>query len=108
MKAVVVLGCEGRTDDNFSFCKGVSNTILDLEKIRATKNYTSIIEYLNGVVGIFDKPCCSMNVIANAIYKIYEFGYIDESKYKHITNFYTFHRRCGLVLWCLPKGMNNE
>jgi hypothetical protein len=107
MKALIVLGCEGRVDNNFKFCNGVYNIILDLEVIRASENYKSLIEYLNCVVKIFDNPCCNLNVISNAIYKIYELGYINKEIYDRINNFYNFHRRCGLILQCFPKKLED-
>ena len=45
MKAVVVLGCEGRQDDGFDFCNGVENIIVDLEKIESKENSGSVYHY---------------------------------------------------------------
>lgn len=103
MKAKLVLNCDGRTDNGFRFCSGVANTILDLERIAHTDNYTGLIKYLDKVPKIFDGPCFNNNIITNTIYKIYELGYIDDVKYKYITQFYTFHGRCGLILRCEVK-----
>ena len=94
MKAVVVLFCEGRQDNGFVFCNGVKNIILDLEDIRAHNGYMDILDYLNNVVKLFDGPCFSLNVITNTIYKLYELGFIDETRYNYITHFYNMHKRC--------------
>lgn len=98
MKAILVLACEGRTDDGFQFCAGVENLLIDLEKITHTENYKALIQYLDRVPKIFDATCCNNNVITNTVYKIYELGYITEKRYKQIANFYKFHSYCGMVL----------
>ena len=98
MNVIVNLKCEGRTDDGFHFCVGVSNTILDLQKITHTDNYLTLIKYLDKVPQLFDGPCFNSNVIANTLYKIFELGYVNDVRYKHICNFYKFHNRCGLCL----------
>ena len=38
MKAKLILKCEGRQDEGFNFCSGVSNIIIDLEKIEKHKH----------------------------------------------------------------------
>jgi hypothetical protein len=103
MKAVLTLGCDGRTDDNFCFCSGVTNVVLDLEKVNASANFIDLIKYLDRVTNIFEDPCFETNVIINALYKIHDLGYIDEKKYKFIFHFYEMHKRCGLILKCVPK-----
>ena len=32
MKAVILLGCDGRQDNGFIFCRGVNNVVLSLDK----------------------------------------------------------------------------
>ena len=103
MKAQIILGCEGHQDEGFYFCSGVSNNILDLEKVIGTSNYLDLIKYLDGVPKLFDSPCFKSHIISNTIYKIYEMGYIDDKKYKYISYFYNMHKRCGLFLKILPK-----
>lgn len=103
MKAHIVLGCEGRQDEGFHFCSGVTNNILDLESISFTDNYLNLIKYLDGVPKLFDNPCFKTHIISNTIYKIYEMGYIDDKKYKYIAHFYEMHKRCGLMMSIIPK-----
>lgn len=103
MKAKLLLYCEGRTDDGFIFCNGVENYIVSLEEFAARDNYLEIIEYLDKVVGIFDAPCCNMNIIGSAIYKLYEWNCIEQGLYKRVIDFCQFHNRCGLVLYALPN-----
>lgn len=95
--------CEGRKDNGFRFCSGVSNTVLDLEGLEYKENYLNLIKYLDQVSGIFDAPCCKTHIITNTIYKMYEMDFIDEELYLRITDFYKFHHRCGLILQILPK-----
>ena len=103
MKAVVILSCEGRQDNGFKFCSGVQNIVLNLEGLEVTENYLDLIKYLDNVPKIFDSPCCKSNVVTNALYKIYEMGYIDNEKYARVADFYKFHNRCGLILSAKPK-----
>lgn len=98
MKARILLLCEGRQDDGFHFCSGVSNVILDLETIQHTKDYKQLIEYLDRVPKLFTDDCFNNNVIVNTIYKLYEMGYLKEDFYKRIINFYNWHRQCGLLM----------
>lgn len=108
MKALVILGCEGRQDDLFRFCNGVDNIIIDLENINASPNFKELIKYLDTNTKIFDGPCFNNNIISNTLYKIYDMGYMDEKRYKYIFYFYEMHKRCGLILKCLPKEMVND
>ena len=98
MKAILTLGCEGRQDEGFHFCSGVSNVVIDLESISHTENFKNLILYLDKVPKIFDNPCLTSHIISNTIYKIYEMGYLTEIKYKYIAYFYDMHKRCGLIL----------
>ena len=103
MKALIILGCEGRQQDAFHFCSGVENIILDLESINASENFKELIKYLDGVSKLFDGPSFDNNVIINTVYKIYDMGYINETFYKYVYHFYDMHKRCGLILKILPK-----
>lgn len=103
MKANIVLRCDGRIENDFCFCSGTQNVILNLNTIRASSNYIDLIRYLDKVTKIFDGPCFKLNVISNTIYKIYEMGYITEQLYKHIAFFYQMHKYCGLSIACVPN-----
>lgn len=108
MKALIILGCEGRQQDGFHFCNGVENTILDLESINASPNFKELIKYLDVITGIFDSPCLNNNILSNTLYKIYEMGYVNDKFYKYIFHFYDTHKRCGLILKCIPKELKND
>lgn len=103
MKATIILACEGRIDNGFRFCSGVENMILDLDGLEIEENYLDLIEYLDKVSGVFDRPCCKSHIITNTIYKMYELGFLSEEIYIRISDFYKFHNRCGLILRALPK-----
>lgn len=105
MKAWLILGCEGHVDKEtrFRLCMPVENAILDLEKIRGKEHYFDIIEYLDKVPKLFDGVCFKTNLISNAIYKIYEYGYIEERLNKYIRYFYEKHQHCGIIMYLKPK-----
>jgi hypothetical protein len=103
MRALMILGCDGRVDDDFRFCSGVRNIILDFERIGHTSNYRTLIEYLDINSKLFDGPCCSTNVISNTTHKLFELGYLTEQVYNLTVQYFHFHRRCGLWLKIEPK-----
>jgi len=103
MKANLYLGCEGLIINNFCFCRGVKTCILDLETITGTNKF-DLIKYLDSTVKIFNGPCNKLNLISNAMYKLYEMQLINEATYKNISYFYNMHKRCGIILLCEPKG----
>ena len=98
MKIIIVLGCEGYQENGFHFCNGIKNDVLDLEPLKGTKNYFQLIQYLDGTVKLFDGFCNKTSLISNAIYKLYELGYLDEKIHTSIGYFYSMHRKCGLLL----------
>lgn len=103
MKAVILISCEGYQENEFHFCNKVENIVLDLETIQNTENYFNLIQYLDKVVKIFEGPCNTSHIISSAMYKLYEFGYIDDKKHHHLAYFYNMHKRCGLLLKILLK-----
>ena len=103
MQAILILGCNGYTNQEFVFCKGVENLIVDLDKIKHTQNYIKMIEYLDHIK-LFEKTCINANVVSSCMYKIYEFGYITEIQYKLICDFIKQHLRCCLKLELRLKG----
>ena len=108
MKAVVILGCDGRQDEEFHFCNGVENIVVDLEKAQLEENYLDLIKYLDKVAGVFDGICFSMNKISNSMYKMHELGFISEKQYQYVTHFYQLHQRCGLKLYAKPSKERSD
>ena len=103
MKFTINLSCEGRQENGFKFCSGAENTILDLDEIINSEDYLKMLDYLDKVTKVFNKPCYTSNIISNALYKMYELNYFSEEQYKNISYFYRMHEVCGLILKCLPK-----
>jgi len=103
MRAVLILGCEGRQDKSFHFCHGVENIIVDFEKIVHKENYLELVKYLDDVPKLFDAPCCIHNIITNTVYKVYDMGFLTEAEYDRVNYFYKMHLFCGLVLRIFPK-----
>lgn len=103
MRALLILGCEGRQEKGFHFCRGVENVILDLEKVRAKENFVELVKYLDSIPKLFDAPCCNHNIVSNAVYKVHDMGFIDNRLYEEIGYFYKMHLFCGLVLKIVPK-----
>lgn len=103
MKAVIILGCEGFRQKDFLFCPTAENVIIDLEKIENSEGYFDLIKYLDGVVKIFENPCNKYNIITNAVYKMYEMGFITDKLHEKISLFYNMHKRCSLILYAKPK-----
>ena len=99
MKAILKLSCDGVTEDGFVICEKIENDIIDLERAALTKGYGELITYLDSVPKLFDGPCiCKTNTITNAIYKIYELGYITERRYNVISHFIKLHFKHGMIL----------
>ena len=68
MKIILVLGCWGRVEDDFTTCGSVSNQILNLTK-DSSRN-ADISTYLDSNFKLFDKPIYSN--IHTAIWNIQE------------------------------------
>ena len=103
MRGIMSCGCDGRVDDGFRFCSGVSNTLLDFEAIQHTTNYSDLITYLDVNAKLFEGPCFSTNIISNTAHKLYELGYLNEQHYNLVVQFFHFHKRCGLWMRIDPK-----
>src|SRR5271168_2058522 len=102
MEAILSLGCDGFINQNITFCNSISNNILDLSTIKHTENYVRFISYLDHLK-LFENTCINTNAITSALYKIHEFGYISEDRYKLLCDFYIQHKRCALHLTLTAK-----
>lgn len=103
MKATIIIGCEGYQENGFHFCNKVENVVLDLETIKNTDNYYNLIKYLDRVAKVFEGPCNKSHIISNAMYKLFEYEYINEKRHHFLAYFYDMHKRCGLIMSVEPK-----
>ena len=103
MKCLMIMACDGRVDNGFRFCAGVSNVLLDFETLTHTPNYLTLIDYLDHTSHLFEGPCFNGNLIMNTIHKAYELEYLTDELYKRATHYYHFHKLCGPYLRLQPK-----
>lgn len=97
---MLVLGCWGRSEEDFCTCNGVSNQILDLsiksEQIRR------VSDYLDDVLKLYDKPL--YNNIHTVLFNIQDkFSektrpIFKESVFRYMEDFCLMHAKCGLYL----------
>lgn len=97
MEALLFLRCEGFEKDDFKFCSGVENMILDLQKIEHTEKYIELIQYIDKIPKLFEKPCVNQNIVSNLLFKLYELEYADDKAHKNFALFLENHRRCGII-----------
>lgn len=92
MNAELILGCHGARRFGFNICRGVSNTILDLRKI---KDREAVIEHLDNHYKLFEAIIEDRNQVYNLI------NYIETEKLvpKHTADllyeFLAMHKGCG-------------
>lgn len=103
MKAELIIACDGKTNDGFILCAGVSNVILDFESTQHLSCYHELINYFDINTGLFNGPCFSLNKITNALYKIFDLGVITKKQYSVLIQFFQMHKQCGIYLKIHPK-----
>lgn len=100
MKLYLLLGCWGREEENFISCSGISNKILDLTK--QSKRNLSIIDYLDSIYKLLDKPLYTN--VHTAIFNIQDKFSVKGSpvfgkmEFHRIEGFCQMHNKCGLYL----------
>ena len=100
MKTMLVLGCWGRTEEDFCTCNGVSNQILEVsiqsEQIRKVSNY------LDSILNLYNRPL--YNNIHTALFNIQDkFSektrpIFKESVFRRMEDFCLVHAKCGIYL----------
>ena len=98
MKGVILLGCEGRQDQGFIFCRGSENIILNLGKCVYSSNYLELLEYIEKIAKLKNGPCCVHHQIMNTLYKFYQLDFLSEKQYEYINRYTDMHKICGLIL----------
>ena len=111
MQAYLVLGCNGSfkrcsqvsPPNDFTFCGGLSNPILDLSLIPKDK-YNKIISFLDMACGLFDKIERDKNKVSNIInFLCKTYGVIGENTTRNIQMFMHMHKHCGFYLILIMK-----
>ncbi len=97
----IVLGCFGRTDDDFISCSGLQNTILVISQ--SLHNHVEIMNYLDSC-RLFDRQLLDYNAIRNFVYNLYnKFDQPSrklwsEKQFRLYQKFVIDHRDCGLFV----------
>jgi len=100
-KIHIIMGCYGYKDDDFTFCKGVDNSIFSFDNDHIL--YQEIMNYLDNCK-LFDKPLYDYNAVRNFLSRFrqkFESPLAPvwiERKYNAYQKFAIDHKSCGLVL----------
>lgn len=100
MKASIKIGCNGRMDKGIVMCSSTHNTVVDLRRLSADKDY--VLEYLEKHCKLFDVPAVDLNKIANIIKFLYDEGILVKQVYEALYNYVGLHKKCGLYLYIDP------
>lgn len=104
INAVLILGCGGFSDsEDFIFCAGVDNIILDLEDI-SEQDYERLIAFFDKACGLFSSPVVNYNKISNILNMLYKtYGVINPEMLKKIQYYLNTHRKCDPYLLLMLK-----
>lgn len=102
--AYLVLGCNGLTgDDDFVFCTGVQNIILDLDS-KPIDEYNTLINFFDNACSLFDSQVHDYNKCANILSLLYNnYHAYDQKKLTQIQTFIRQHKSCGIWLTLILK-----
>jgi hypothetical protein len=98
-KVCLKLGCHGNIDDDeFCYCHGVSNQILNIADL-SHKDIDEVIDFLNKSSNLIDKPMVDNNKVTNTIAYLYKnFKIFSQEDLHKIQFFMKIHKTCGLKL----------
>jgi hypothetical protein len=104
LKAYLVLGCNGLVSlDNFVYCKGVENPIIDLDNL-SNEQYLQILEFFDNACNLFSSVVHDYNKCKNILSMLYtSYNAYDQKKLLHIQSFVKNHRECGIWLMLILK-----
>lgn len=97
--AYLVLGCYGRTENEFVLCPGTQNRILKLDD--SLVNIDGVMDYLDAVK-LFDRPMLDQNAIRHLIYNLQDrfdqkFKRMwTDHEYHLLERYIQMHKPCGL------------
>lgn len=102
--AVLVLGCYGQSDEEeFSFCCGVNNSILELRNLDEFE-YERVVEFFDKACGLFDSSISDYNKcsnILNILYKTHKV--ISPDTLRKIQYYLNMHRKCRPYLMLMLR-----
>lgn len=98
INAVLVLGCNGCSKNNFIFCSKTTNIVIKLSELD-DEQYEKIITFLDKTCGLFDSKISDHNKcfnIVNMLYKTYKLiNLADATMYQE---YFAMHKMCGTYL----------
>lgn len=97
----VILGCFGRTDDDFVSCAGLQNVILQINPSMA--NYEEMMDYFDNLK-LFDRVLLDYNAVRHLIFNLQDRFTLSTSKLWSEKMFHLYqkftidHKDCGLFV----------
>jgi len=97
--AYLVLGCYGRTENNFVLCSSTQNRILKLDD--SLVNINGVMDYFEALK-LFDRPMLDQNAIRHLVYNLQDrfdqkFKRIwTDHEYHLLERFMQMHKPCGM------------
>jgi hypothetical protein len=107
----IVLGCFGRTDDDFVSCSGLKNRILHITP--EDSNYLDLMNYLDNMQ-LFDKVMMDYNAVRHFIFNIQNKFELptrkvwSEKMFLLYQKFVIDHKDCGLFIDLELDGESEE
>ena len=101
----IVLGCYGRTDDEFVSCSGIENIILKIEP--SDQNYNEIMDYLDSLQ-LFDRQIMNYNAARHFVHNMQDKFDLptkrlwSEKMFLLYQKFVIDHRDCGVWIKLQP------
>jgi hypothetical protein len=92
---LLILGCHGHNDaENFTYCKGVSNPIIELKYLKEYE-YEKTIEFFDNACGLFDSVVDDYNKCSNILNMLYKnYKVISPEMLKKIQYYLNIHKMC--------------
>lgn len=104
LRAYLIFGCNGLGGyDDFIFCRGVENKILDLDDLKE-EEYNIIINFFDNACDLFNFPINDYNKCVNTISLLYKnYNLFDQKRMLQIQSFIKQHKSCGIWLMLILK-----
>lgn len=103
IQACLLLQCSGYTNKCFVHCAGISNPIIDLEKIN-DDNYDTIIDFFDSACNLFNCPVTDYNACSNILNLLHKtYNAYDVTTLNNIQLFIKNHKYCKISLSLVLK-----